>query len=120
MQGQQFDEESGLHYNRHRYYDPSSARFISVDPIKLAGGFNLYRYGSNPIGWIDPLGLCPGKAIVRQSRSEYGPHFDVEVVSNGCGRTLRTHQLIKDDDNNTDITDGELALLSSVENTVLG
>ena len=34
---QYFDEESGLHYNRHRYYDPHCARYISQDPIGLAG-----------------------------------------------------------------------------------
>ncbi len=57
FQGQYYDEETGLHYNRHRYYDPSVARFISQDPIGLLGGVNLYRYVPNPIGWVDPLGL---------------------------------------------------------------
>ncbi|PMS15150.1 hypothetical protein C0Z18_28675 [Trinickia dabaoshanensis] len=47
-----------MHYNRYRYYDPSAGRFISTDPIKLAGGVNLYRYVSNhPTGLVDPLGL---------------------------------------------------------------
>ncbi|NHQ88544.1 RHS repeat protein [Iodobacter sp. HSC-16F04] len=57
FQGQYADEESGLHYNRHRYYDPEIGRFISSDPIKLAGGRNLHQYAPNPIGWIDPFGL---------------------------------------------------------------
>ena len=57
FQGQYFDEESGLHYNRFRYYDPSSGRFVSQDPIGLLGGFNLYEYAPNPIGWVDPFGL---------------------------------------------------------------
>ena len=57
FQGQQFDEESGLHYNRHRYYDTTTGRFISHDPIGLAGGFNLYQYAPTPTQWIDPLGL---------------------------------------------------------------
>ena len=56
FQGQYFDEESGLHYNRFRYYDPSSGRFVSQDPIGLLGGFNLYEYAPNPIVWVDPFG----------------------------------------------------------------
>jgi len=57
FQGQYYDEESGLHYNRHRYYDPSTARFTTVDPIGLLGGANNYEYAPNPVGWVDPLGL---------------------------------------------------------------
>nr|WP_321882673.1 RHS repeat-associated core domain-containing protein [Paraburkholderia bannensis] len=48
-----------MHYNRHRYYDPDSGRFISKDPIGLAGGVNAYRYAPNPVQWVDPLGLTP-------------------------------------------------------------
>ncbi|KFG92231.1 hypothetical protein GQ56_0138615, partial [Burkholderia paludis] len=57
FQGQYFDHETGLHYNRHRYYDPNSGRFICKDPIGLAGGINVFQYAPNPISWIDPLGL---------------------------------------------------------------
>nr|WP_256590941.1 MULTISPECIES: RHS repeat-associated core domain-containing protein [unclassified Pseudomonas] len=63
FQGQYFDAESGLHYNRHRYYQPDSGRYLTPDPVKLAGGLNAYRYVPNPTGWVDPLGLsgnCPG------------------------------------------------------------
>jgi RHS repeat-associated protein len=56
-QGQYCDEETGLHYNRHRYYDPDIGRFLTQDPIGLSGGINLYLYAPNPRGWIDPLGL---------------------------------------------------------------
>lgn len=58
FQGQQFDPETGLHYNRFRYYDPGSGRFVSQDPIGLAGGANLFAYAVNPLEWIDPLGLA--------------------------------------------------------------
>ncbi|EMS8291115.1 RHS repeat-associated core domain-containing protein [Salmonella enterica] len=51
------DEESGLHYNRYRYYRPESGRYISADPLHLRAGLNLYAYAPNPLGWIDPLGL---------------------------------------------------------------
>lgn len=57
FQGQYADAESGLHYNRFRYYEPEVGRFASQDPIGLLGGINAFRYGINPIGWIDPLGL---------------------------------------------------------------
>jgi len=57
FQGQYFDEETGLHYNRHRYYDPSVGQFTTQDPIGLLGGVNNYQYAPNPTGWVDPFGL---------------------------------------------------------------
>ncbi|MBI0432131.1 RHS repeat-associated core domain-containing protein, partial [Pectobacterium parmentieri] len=56
--GQYADEETGLHYNLFRYYDPTVGRFTTQDPIGLAGGLNLYAYAPNPLGWVDPLGLA--------------------------------------------------------------
>ena len=58
FQGQYFDVETGLHYNRFRYYDPDIGRFINQDPIELDGGNNLYQYAPNPLNWLDPLGLA--------------------------------------------------------------
>lgn len=57
FQGQYLDAETGLHYNRFRYYDPAVGRFTTQDPIGLMGGENLYQYAPNPTGWVDPLGL---------------------------------------------------------------
>ncbi len=61
FQGQYFDNETGLHYNRFRYYDPDVGRFASRDPIGLLGGTNVYQFAPNPTFWIDPYGLarCP-------------------------------------------------------------
>ena len=57
LQGQYHDAESGLAYNRYRYYDPATGSFISQDPIGLLGGTNPYQFAPNIFGWADPLGL---------------------------------------------------------------
>ncbi|UCF93035.1 MAG: RHS domain-containing protein [Desulfobacterales bacterium] len=57
LQGQYFDNETQLAYNRNRYYDPKIGSFISQDPIGLVGGSNLYRPFPNVWAWIDPFGL---------------------------------------------------------------
>lgn len=64
LPGQYWDAETNLHYNRFRYYDPSTGRYVTSDPIGLAGGLNTYGYvGGNPVGLVDPYGLvCPNCA----------------------------------------------------------
>ena len=55
----EFDSEIGLYYYRARYYDPTSARFLSEDPMRFAAGANFYGYvNGNPVNLIDPMGLC--------------------------------------------------------------
>ncbi|NMY80519.1 RHS repeat protein [Pseudomonas rhodesiae] len=83
FQGQYFDEESGLHYNRHRYYNPDIGRYLTPDPVKLAGGINSYQYALNPTGWVDPLGLntCPG-----------GDGCKPEVAANEPAKTVKADE----------------------------
>ena len=59
LQNQYFDQETGLHYNFFRYYDPHIGRFTQQDPIGLMGGMNLYRFEGTVQNQIDPLGLFP-------------------------------------------------------------
>ena len=56
-QGQYYDSEVELCYNRFRYYQPETGRYISEDPIKLLGGFNVFAYVSDTNAWLDLLGL---------------------------------------------------------------
>jgi RHS repeat-associated protein len=55
--GQYDDPETGLCYNRFRYYDPDAGRFISPDPLGLAGESKTYAYAPNTLLWLDPYGL---------------------------------------------------------------
>jgi len=57
--GQYEDNESGLYYNRFRYYDCDSGQYLCVDPTGLGGGINEYSYVPNTLSYIDPLGLAP-------------------------------------------------------------
>ena len=60
-QGQYVDTETGLAYNRCRYYDNEGGNYISKDPIGLSGGFTLYTYVNDTNCWIDIFGLAKGR-----------------------------------------------------------
>ncbi|HAV4443797.1 TPA: type IV secretion protein Rhs, partial [Acinetobacter baumannii] len=83
FQGQYFDEETGLHYNRYRYYSPYIGRFVSKDPIGLLGGHNVYAYAPNSIAWIDPLGLN------NKNKNKNTQHKKSKEETCGQGRTSR-------------------------------
>lgn len=59
FRGQYEDEETGLAYNRHRYYDATLGRYISADPIDIRGNLNVFGYGTDPLNYADPYALDP-------------------------------------------------------------
>ncbi|MCF6402657.1 DUF6531 domain-containing protein [Chitinophaga filiformis] len=81
-QGQYEDAETGLYYNRFRYYSPEEGNYISHDPTGLFGGIHLYAYvkkpdayvdiyGLNPIEWVDPKSLNFSQGYVGHQVEEY-------------------------------------------------
>jgi RHS repeat-associated protein len=66
--GQQYDPETGLHYNNQRYYDPTDGRYRSPDPLGLAPAPNHHAYVANPLDLTDPLGLGPAVPCGEEGR----------------------------------------------------
>ena len=84
----EYDSETGMYYYRARYYDARTGKFISEDPIGLAGGINLYSYtANNPVNFVDPLGLLAffwheGITYVAARNSGYGVMDSLSLAFN--------------------------------------
>jgi RHS repeat-associated protein len=92
-----YDNETGLHYNWNRYYDPATGRYLTPDPIGLAGGINLFIYTSNnPINFIDPWGLAT-YMINRQLGGKRAKHSHNQIshtyiaVTDDNGKVIHTY-----------------------------
>ncbi|MFE7624389.1 RHS repeat-associated core domain-containing protein [Streptomyces sp. NPDC057509] len=91
--GQYFDPESGLHYNRHRHYDPESGRYLSPDPLGLAPAPNAVTYVDNPTASVDPLGLagCPHRSGEHRHSVVLGVNQEPTNASNSLAEHLRAN-----------------------------
>ena len=70
---------SGLYLTHYPVYDPVTMRWLRQDPIREAGGVNLYGYvGGNPVSLTDPLGLCPLTNPEKQMLAPYIPQRDLD------------------------------------------
>ena len=100
FQGQYFDVETGLHYNRYRYYDPQVGRFIGKDPIGFAGGLNVYKYAPNPVGWVDPFGLsaCACERDCEKILADAGLEVDTHgnLTKRNKGTQYDSHHIYQD------------------------
>ncbi|NLD47267.1 MAG: RHS repeat protein, partial [Clostridiaceae bacterium] len=94
LQGQYFDKETGLNYNRFRYFDPNIRAYVSQDPLGVVADLNVYSYGPNVWAWTDPLGLKKHKASrtrkasrgTKASTLEPGPYAGESIPARGKGR----------------------------------
>jgi RHS repeat-associated protein len=87
--GQLHDAETGLAYNRHRYYDAHAGRYITPDPYGLAGGINAYSYVANPLLEFDPFGLDTYDFGENYKGDPRDPvRIETETVTNRSGETF--------------------------------
>jgi RHS repeat-associated protein len=106
LQGQYQDEETGLYYNRFRYYEKMCGHFVSQDPLRLNAGDHIYSYATNIFKWIDPLGLACERfannpsALHRAIREQWGQVMsaaDMREIRNAIDRIRRRQPLFPND-----------------------
>ena len=92
-QGQYHDGDTGLYYNRFRYYSPDEGMYLSQDPIRLNGGMSLYSYVSNTNRWVDRFGLIKtGETPIQKNEVTTFGEFRRKSVP---GDNLEGHELLQ-------------------------
>ncbi len=129
--GQYEDVETGLYYNRFRYYDPEGGVYVSQDPILLQGGLALYSYVPDTNTWVDIFGLSGKKCHGNSKDSDKAQHgYEIydkngNVVKTGVssgrirkkdGKSSRAEKQVRDW--NKDKTDPRGPYTSKVVKTV--
>ncbi|WP_293006000.1 RHS repeat domain-containing protein [Nitrosomonas sp.] len=120
--GQYFDKETNLHYNYFRYYEPETGRYISPDPIGLAGGINTFGYAlQNPLSFVDPT----GKAVPVLIAACAANPACAAAVGTGIGALTSAlfdfgSQLLNNDGNLQCVDKGSLALSAGIGAIPLG
>jgi RHS repeat-associated protein len=107
-QGQYEDAETGLAYNRFRYYDSEAGCFISSDPVGLIGGLNTYAYVHDPNTWVDTMGLTPSHLNTNSATANFGLYeihindklhkigkADLGRTTQSSGLPTRLHQQVR-------------------------
>lgn len=90
--GQYHDPETGLNYNFHRQYDPTTARYCSQDPLGLAPAPNVQAYVPNPLHGFDPLGLSPcGDQVARFITTPAGETIDRRSIATRISQKQLRH-----------------------------
>ncbi len=95
FQGQYADAETGLHYNRFRYYAPAEGCYVQQDPIGLLGGVNLASYVSDPASAVDPFGLAKCPMVTRDDMGR-PTEWSSEVSPADIGTGSPTNQATRD------------------------
>jgi RHS repeat-associated protein len=111
--GQYRDDETGLHYNLNRYYDPDTAAYASPDPLGLWPSPNPHRYVDNPLAWIDPLGLAAYKVVHENDAGRFG---DLDPGTPGDG--LTPHHMPQAAAGYTSRDDGGAVVMTQADHTL--
>jgi len=88
--GQYEDAETGLYYNRHRYYSPDEGVYITQDPVGLDGGMQLYGYVHDPNSWVDEFGLAktPTRTLQKNWLNYVGDKHTLSDIHHGFPETF--------------------------------